>query len=177
MSKTPEMSHAEAVLEAAALVASLRKREFTDEEVIADLLALADGTPPWRRELLALLSRANGIPFNILCTQVGVGPAVVMAHRRKDKQLDQAVTNYLGAYFEDEASIPTRGVSAGVVLAGLERHAHGWKAEEGRTLTDEDVQKILRAMIDSVRLRVKDQAILKLIGADIQAIVRRVQGA
>lgn len=177
MNKTPQMNHAEAETLAKKLVARLRKQDWSDEDIVADLLGLAEGVPAWRRELLAALAEANGIPFNILCAEIGVGPAVVMARRRKDKELEQAVANYMGAYFEDEASIPTRGVSAGVVLAGLERHAHGWKAEEGRSLSDEDVQKIIRAMIDSVRLRVKDKEVLKLIGEDIASVIKRAQGS
>jgi len=177
MSKTPEMTHAEATLEAARLLDQLRARPVTDEDIVADLLGLAEGQPTWRGDLLAMLATANGIPLNILIHSLGVGPAVVMGRRRKDKELDQAIANYLGAFFEDEASIPTRGVSAGVVLAGLERHAHGWKQDEGRNLSDEDLQKIIRAIIDSVRLRVKYKDILKLIGEDIAATLKRTQGA
>ena len=175
MNKTPEMTHAEAVLAASRLLDKLRARPVSEEDIVADLLGLAQGQPSWRGDLLSLLASANGIPLNILIGSLGIGPAVVMAHRRKDKQLDEAIKNYLGAFFEDEASLPTRGVAAGVVLAGLERHAHNWKPEEGRSLSDEDLQKLIRAIIDSVRLRVKDQQILKLIGADIAETLKRVQ--
>ncbi len=177
MPKTPEMTHAEAKLEAKALVEKLRKRAWTEAEIVADLLGLAEGTPPWRSELLSLLAVANGIPLHILYAEIGVGPAVVMARRRKDKELDAAISNYLGAFFEDEASIPVRDIKAGVVLAGLEAHAHGWKKEAGRSLSDEDLQKLIRTIIDSVRLRVKDVEILKLIGEDITQALKRAQGS
>ena len=177
MSKTPEMSHAEAVLEARQLVEQIQSLEPSDEDIVADLLCLAEGHPTWRGDLLKLLATANSIPLNILISALHVGPAVVMARRRKDKELDRAIQNYLGAYFEDEASLPTKGVPGGVVLAGLERHAHGWKPDEGRNLSDEDLQKIIRAIIDSVRLRVKDAEILKMIGEDIAATLKRTQGA
>ena len=175
MNKTPEMTHAEAVLEASRLLTKLRARPVTEEDIVADLTGLATGEPTWRSDLLALLAEANGIPLHILIGTLGIGPAVVMARRRKDKTLDSAIQNYLGAYFEDEASLPTRGVAAGVLLAGLERHAHNWKPDEGRNLSDEDLQKLIRAIIDSVRLRVKDQTILKAIGADIAETLKRVQ--
>lgn len=177
MNKTPQMTHAEAVLEAGRLLEKLRARPVSEEDIVADLLGLAEGQPTWRSDLLALLAEANGIPLNVLIAALGIGPAVVMARRRKDKQLDAAIQNYLGAYFEDEASLPTRGVAPGVVLAGLERHAHNWKPEEGRSLSDEDLQKFLRAVIDSIRLRVKDQQLLKMIGADIAESLKRIQGA
>lgn len=177
MHKTPEMNHAEAVLAAQSLLEKIRARPVNEEDIVAELTGLASGEPTWRSDLLTLLSEANGIPLHILIGSLGIGPAVVMARRRKDKVLDAAIQNYLGAYFEDEASMPTRGVAAGVVLAGLERHAHAWKPEEGRSLSDEDLQKLIRAIIDSVRLRVKDKKILTMIGADIAETLKRVQGS
>lgn len=159
------------------LIAAFRGRKWSDAEILQDLTGLRQGVPPWRRELLYALANANGIPVNALCVAVGVAPSVVMAARRKDGELSQAIQNYQGAYFEGEAQMPVLGVSAAVIMAGLEKHAQGWEPTEGRSLTDEDLQRIIRAIVDSVRLRVTDQEILKLIGQDIQATLLRFQGA
>ncbi len=176
MKPTTQDAHSKTVLAAEALVAKLRKRKWTDAEITQELIGLSEGVPPWRSELMALLASASGIPFGVLCDVIGVGPAVVMARRRKDKELEVAVSNYLGAYFEDEASLPVKSIAPGIILAGVEKHAHGWKPDEGRNLSDEDLQKIIRALIDSVRLRVKDEEIRKLIGEDIAATIKRTQG-
>jgi hypothetical protein len=176
MKPTTNSEHAEAVLAAQKLIERYRGRDFTEQDVIDDLTGLAEGVPAWRGELLAILAVANGIPFNILLGEIGVGPAVVMARRRRDKVLDDAVKNYLGSFFEDEASVPSRDIKAGVLVLGLEQHAHGWKKDEGRTLSDEDLHRIIRAIIDSVRLRVGDPKVLKDIGEDIQATLARFQG-
>lgn len=174
--KTIQQKAAEFSLGAERLIAEFRERNWTPEEITKELEALASGEPAWRGELLYLLANANGIPTTDLYRVCEVGPATVMARRRKDPVLDQAIVNYLGAFFEDEAQMPLRDIKAGVLTAGLEAHAHGWKPNEGRSLSDEDLQRIIRAIVDSVRLRVGDPQILKLIGEDIQATLRRHQG-
>jgi hypothetical protein len=175
MKSTAQSEHGEAVILAKKLVARYRDREWSEEDIVADLTSLAEGEPVWRRELISLLAVGSGIPLNVLCQEIGVGPAVVMSRRRKDPVLDQAVRDYLGAYFEDEAQIPMKDIKSGVLLGGLNSFAHGWKEGEGRTLTDEDLQRIIRAIIDSVRLRVSDPNVLKAIGEDISQTLSRFQ--
>lgn len=177
MKKPPAVISGERNEIAEKLVADFRKRKWSDEEVLADLVGLREGVPPWRREVLYALANSNGISLNALFSAIGVAPAVVMARRRKDAELSQAIANYLGAYFEGEAQMPVLGISGNVLMAGLEKHADGWKPDEGRSLTDEDLQRIIRAIVDSVRLRVADQEILKLIGDDVNAVLQRFQGA
>ena len=172
---TPQVA-ADAALTAERLIADFRAKEWDDEEIKKQLGELMSGVPTWRGELMYLLSQANGIPTSDLFRVVEVGPSQVMRQRRRDRELDEVLKDYLGAYFEDEAQMPTRDIKAGVLQAGLEAHAHGWKPDDGRTLTDEDLQKIIRAIVDSVRLRVSDPAILKLIGEDIADTLRRHQG-
>ena len=173
---TPHQNYVQAREAARNLVERIREESFSDEQIMNDLLGLGDGTPPWRAEMLRLLAEANGIPLNVLCEVCNVGPAKVMARRRKDPQLDEAVRNYLGASFEDEAQVPLRDIKAGVLQTGLTSFAHGWKADEGRQLSDEDLHKVIRAIVDSVRLRVSDPEILKAIGQDIQDVLNRTQG-
>lgn len=175
--KTIQQKAADGSLAAERLIAEFRERDWSPEEITEQLASLAEGEPAWRGELLYLLAHANGVPTTDLYRVCEVGPATVMQRRRKDPVLDQAVVDYLGAFFEDEAQLPIRDIKAGVLTAGLEAHAHGWKPNEGRSLSDEDLQRIIRAIVDSVRLRVGDPAILKLIGEDIQATLRRHQGS
>lgn len=157
------------------LMEGYRATNWNETDILADLTALREGMPSWRSELLWALSHANGIPLHALYDAIGVAPAVVMQRRRKDALLAHAISNYLGAYLEDEAQMPVRGIAANVLLTGLEKHADGWEKQEGRQLTDEDVHKLIRGFIDSVRLRVTDLEVVKLIGDDITAHLAKIR--
>lgn len=161
-----------------AKIAAFRSKDWTADELSSAIMGLGKpGNVPWRQELLYMLSVCEGEPLSSICKAIGVTSQQLMTLRRRDEEVKGAVKDYLGAYFEGEAMAPEKCIRPQIVVAALTNHAEGWGKTEDSVLTQDRMQAIIRAIIDAVKLHVKDGEIQRKIGADIKAALdRNVEG-
>ena len=156
------------------LIAGFRSKDWSSDELSAAILGLGKpGNVPWRQELLYMLSACQGEPISSIAKAIGVTSKQIMSLRRKDDEVAQAAKDYLGAYFEDEAMAPEHQIRPQVIVAALGNHAHGWDKTTDQSLTPDRMQAIIRAIIDAVRLHVKDAETQRLIGESIKSALDR----
>lgn len=122
----------------------------------------------WRRELMFLLYRSEGLTLKQICSIVGITHAALQPQRRADPLLDQACNDYMKAYFED-AAMGDSSMKPAVLTFALEAKA-GWQRRVEIALKQEDVENLVNEMVRIVARVVDDDEILMAICDELEAL-------